>query len=345
MQPLIRPNVVMLHNDSVHAHITKFLNRLGSDSENTKVEYKRDIERFFKLMLGKDTNQLSIKDLDIKKIDVEEYQTFLIKQGYKASSINRWIASVKSLYNSFEENGFKYTNEQGEIVYIKAAPLNVDKLDTAKDSESYGMITHEEMKEMIRLANELPNGQEKSLMLELASVTSFRLDALVQLKWSDFRKENDTWVIKTIDKSKTNEKSIRTDLYERLLATKTDNKVFHMTAKTFERTIKTLATQIGIDDDRNITFHSIKKYGIMEVWMATGGDIIKTAEQGNHSSFETTKKYYMMFEKDYSTMPCLLIGQSVDISPLEEMSKEELLKLIKGCDRGLQFTLLNKINK
>jgi integrase len=345
MQPLVKNNVVMLHNDSVLAHISKFLDRLSVDSASTSVEYKRDIQKFFKLMLGKELNELEVRDLDIKKIDIEGYQTFLLDYGYKASSINRMIASVKSLYNSFEENGFKYKDDNGDNIYIKSAPLNVDKLRT-NDSDSYGMIEHEEMKDMIRRAKYMPNGVEKSLFLEFASVTSFRLEAITNLDWNDFRKESDTWVVKTLDdKGKVHEKSIRTDLYERMLETKKDDKVFHMTSRTIERVIETLVKDMNIDPERNIKFHSIKKYGIMEVWMATGGDIIKTAEQGNHSSFETTKKYYMMFKKNYASMPSLLIGQEVDINPIKEMSKDELIALIESCDRELQFSLLNKIKK
>lgn len=336
----------MLHNDSVNSHIVKFLDRLAIDSENTMTEYKRDIERFFRLMLGKETSELEVKDLDIKKIDIEGYQTFLLEQGYKASSINRMLASVKSLYNSFEENGFKYKDSGGDINYIKAAPLSVDKLNT-NDSKSYGVIEHDEMKEMIRRAKYmLPNGEEKSLVLELASVTSFRLEAIVELKWSDFRLEKDTWVVLTLDdKGQINEKSIRTDLYERLVATKKDDKVFHMVSRTVERIIEALVKEMKIDPDRNISFHSIKKYGIMEVWMATGGDMIKTAGQGNHKSFETTKKYYMMFSKNYSVMPSLLIGQEIDINPIKEMSKEGIIALIESCDREMQFALLNKMKK
>jgi integrase len=345
MQPLVKANVVMFQTDSVLSHISKYLDDLLNGSVSTACEYKRDIERFFKLMLGKELNELVVRDLDIKQIDIKAYRSFLVEHfGLKSSTVNRMIASVKSLYNSFEENGLKYKDEDGVLNYIKSAPLNIDKLST-NDADSYGILDKEEIEEMIMIAMRGTNGEEKSLLIELASVTSFRLEALLSLEWSDFRKEGDTWVVKNVDKGKINEKSIRTDLYERLVAIKrkTDNNVFHMTPRTVQRMIASIVEDMGIDPERNISFHSIKKYGIREVWLATGGDMIKTAEQGNHSSFETTKKYYLMFNKNYATMPSLLIGQEVDLTPIQEMSKEELLKLIESCGRDVQLALLNKM--
>lgn len=341
--------VAMYRNESVYTDIMIFLNRLnvgnGDKLKSTAADYERDIKKFFKLMLRKELNELTIPDLFVMRKDVEEFQTFLGNQGLKSATINRNVNSMRSLYKFFEESGMKYRfrDADNEWVYIKSSPWNVDPV-VLNDSESYGMYNHDEVVAMIELAKELPNGEEKSAAIELASVTSFRIEAIVTLKYSQFRKEGDTWVAKTIDKKKIHEKSIRTDLYERLLAMKKegDDKIFHMSTKTLERTIETLKTKLGLED-RNLSFHSLKKYGIGEVYMITDGDRLATASQGNHSSFETAEKYYLMFSKNYATMPSLLIGQKVDTAPLEELSKEELLELITSSSRAIQFELLNKM--
>jgi hypothetical protein len=44
-------------------------------------------------------------------------------------------------------------------------------------------------------------------------------------------------------------------------------------------------------------------------------------------------------------MPCLLIGQKVDTTPLEELSHEELINLVKNSSKGLQYQLLNNLKK
>ncbi|MCY9738199.1 tyrosine-type recombinase/integrase [Paenibacillus alvei] len=349
MMPLIQQNVVTMKTSSVFQDITTFLKKHnignGDKYKGTAEEYHRDIIQFFKLMLGKELHELEVKDLDIRKKDVERYQTFLSDNGYKSSYINRKIGSVRSLYKFFQENRYRYKDDNNEWVYIKADDFNVKKVDK-KDLESSGLLSHDEMRQYINEARSLPNGEEKSLCLELASVTSFRLDAVVNLKYTDFRNENGVWVVKTIDKSKENEKSIRHDLYERLLnIKKDDDKLFHMSTRTMERTFETITKKLGLDPDRNLSFHSVKKYGIGEVWHISGGDFLKTAEQGNHSSFETNQKYYLLFGKDYSTMPSLLIGQDIDMSPLQDLSKEQLLELIEAGGRGLQFKMLNLLKE
>jgi integrase len=317
----------------------------GEKLASTAAEYERDIKKFFRLMFNKDLSEITIPDLFVMRKDVEEYQTFLVNHGHKSSTINRNIATMRALYKFFEENSMKYRFKDGdETVYIKASAWNVEQVEM-NDSESIGMYVHEEVVQMIELAKELPNGEAKSLAIEFASVTSFRIDAVVNIKFSDFRKEGDTWVVKAIDKKKVHEKSIRTDLYERLLKLKTpeDNRVFHMTSKTLERAVSALNEKLGLDDDRNLSFHSLKKYGIGEVYMITGGDRLATAAQGNHSSFETAEKYYLLFSKNYATMPSLLIGQEINTAPLEELSKEELLVLIKFSSRSIQYELTSKI--
>jgi site-specific recombinase XerD len=348
-------NVVIFDNGAVYNDIQAFLRRknIGANDvdklEGTAAEYNRDINRFFKMM-GKQIETLTIPQLDMNRSDIERFQVQMTKLGYKSSTINRNTGSLKSLYNYFEENRYKYKDQDNEWVYIKGNMVNVDDLEL-NDQESYGIFTNEEVQRMIKLAKDLPNGITKSLAIELASVTSFRIEAVTNIKHTDFRFENNTWVAKVIDKDKINEKSINTDLFERMMANMVslqltnDRQLFNLTSKTLERTIKTLTEKLGLDQERNLTFHSLKKYGMREVYDITGGDFMAVKGQGNHESFETSQKYYLEFSKDYSTMPSLLIGQTIDMQPLQELSKEELLKLIESCGRGLQYQLLNKLGK
>lgn len=348
MTPLMQSNVVALNTDSVFADITTFLvsinNNKAGKYEGSALEYERDIKRFFKLMLGKELNELTVEDLYFLPKDVKRFQNHM-SSTYKSATVNRNIASMKSLYNFFESNRYKFVDKNGETVWIKADQFNVNKIEK-NDTESYGVFHDNEIKELIELAKTLSNGIRKSLAIELASVTSIRIQAIVDLSLSNIKKEGETWVIKVIDKDAVHEKPIRNDLYERLAENAfSDEKIFDMTARTLERDLKKLVEKMGLDPDRNLTFHSIKKYGINEVFKITGGNIMETATQGNHTSFETAMKHYMECNKDYSKMPCLLIGQDVDTSPLEELSHEELLNLIKNSGRGLQYELLNNLKK
>src|SRR5206468_12989374 len=88
-KPLIGNNVTKMKLNNVHSHITDFLRHKnigkGNKLEGTAAEYERDIRRFFQIMLNKTTDQLEVKDLDISKNDVKNYQTFLVDNGYKSS--------------------------------------------------------------------------------------------------------------------------------------------------------------------------------------------------------------------------------------------------------------------
>lgn len=348
MMPLMYNNVVTLNSTSVFQDITTFLidinNNVAGKYESSAKEYERDIKRFFKLMLGKELNELKIQDLYFLPKDVKKYQNHMISVNYKSATVNRSIASMKSLYSFFESNKYKFIDENGETIHITADQFDVKKIHN-NDSNSYGIYSDSEIKELIELAKTLNNGERKSLAIELASVTSIRIEAVANVKRSDFRKENDTWVVQVVDKDTPHVKPIRDDLYERLMNVAVDDKIFDMSSRTLERDLKTLNTRMGLDPDRNLTFHSIKKYGINEVFKITGGDIMETANQGNHKSFETAMKYYMEFNKDFSKMPCLMIGQEVDTSPLDALSHEELLNLIKNSERGLQYDLISNLKK
>jgi integrase len=334
--------------------ISNFLNRKGADSNNTMIAYEKDVRDFFMAMHQKTIEQLTVYDLTFEQEDIERYQMFL-GEHYKGASVNRKIGTIRSLFNHFEANKYFYYDKRGSKVFItNSAFIDIDPFKTT-DSEGSGMIYNDEVKMMLEKAKTLSNGIEKSLALELLSVTSFRVEMIVQLKWSNFRKEKNTWVLKVIDKQKEHEKPIRTELYERLVAecekkdmfkVNDEEKVFSFKdRKTIERTVAEVAKLCGFDEDRDITPHSFKKYGMYEVHLITNGNFEEVARQGNHSSYETSMKYYMQFRKDYASMPCLMIGQEIDDTIFEQLSHEELVNLLKNSSRSIKFQLMNSIKE
>lgn len=345
----IANNVVALGTKSVPDLIRLFLEQFndGPNRRNSKTSYsyEGDIVRFFKTIINKDISQLSIKDIaSVKKSDVIEYRSILFAKGYATASIKRYIDSIRSLYKFFEEDQLEYIDENNKSHHITASIFKLPAIKIT-DSEPYGSYTDKEVKTMIELAKDLPNGIEKSLAIELASKTAFRISAIVSLKFSDFRKEDGVWVVKTIDKGKVHEKAIHEEFFNRIFATKIDDKLFHFSSKTLERTIGQLNDQMNLDPKRNLSFHSLKKYSMKEVFLLTDKDFAATAQQGNHSSFETSYNYYLEFQNDYSNMASLLVGMEIDLSVFEKLSKEDLLQLIYSSDRDTQNKLLNSLNK
>lgn len=333
--------------------IDTFLMKKASKSPLTATAYKKDIEDFFhhmtELKTGKPKklDELELSDLIFEKEEIEKYQIHLAKK-YIGATVDRKIYALKSLYNTLEDYNYPVRGQ-----WFKLENLASD------ESKSWGIPEHDIVQKMIELARYHPNGHEKSLLLELASVTSFRLNSLVTMTWDSFSQRDGVWTVTVIGKrGKRSTKSINDELYQKFLKLKEeqetlksfgkidefDNKVFHFTTRTADRVIERLRKELGIDPNQQIVFHSLKKYGIHEVKKITNGDMKAVQQQADHSDPSTTIRSYFTNEKDYSKLPSLHIGKKPDFTKLESLSKEEMLSIIAG-KRDLQIALLNELNK
>jgi integrase len=179
------------------------------------------------------------------------------------------------------------------------------------------------------------------MFFKLAFQTCIRLDALITLTWEQIKQEYDRktkeniWVIVTWDKGKDNIKAIPESLYNELVKLKEENtgdKLFEINSKTLGKTLKRFCKDNGIKEDRNLVIHSLKKTGEDFVFEVTG-DIIKTAQAGNHSSIEMEYQHYLGQNNSFAsqTSYSLFNDNLVNKDVLDNWSKEELLKAIKKC--------------
>ncbi|NBI28619.1 tyrosine-type recombinase/integrase [Chengkuizengella marina] len=333
--------VVLFQTNSVYEHIQVFLNKRKVNSSNTYKGYIKDIRQFFSIMRNKKLESLDESDLKFKLSDIEQYQTRLatdLNNGkpYAPGSINRKIDSLKSLYKNLEANDYN----------VKSAWFNVSKIKG--DPQSYGIVYWDDVQRMIPIVIKTRKGLIKSLLIETAVVTSFRQDELLRLRWDDVTNINGTWVMQITAKGKViDRKPIKENLYNRLLEIKQQgqNKIFPLDKNTISSMMIMLRKKLDLPD--NITFHSFKKCGINEVYQITNGDIEAVKKQGNHKSFSTTDKHYRNFEEDRNlpSSPNLSIGESIDLTPLENLSREALLQLVKNSSRSTQSELLGSIQK
>jgi site-specific recombinase XerD len=323
-------SVVRLTQESVYSVIQTFLRRKKLDSVKTAEEYEKDIRQFFMYMRGKNIEHLTESDLVVRNIDVLSYQSYL-KDRYSGKTVNRKISSIRSLYKMLAANDYE----------VRAEWFLVKTVDES-DSQSYGMLVWEEVSQMMELAKGLKQGEMKSLLIELAVVTGFRLKSLLSLAWNSFSIKDGVHVITVVGKGKTkDEKAIQDDLYERLKLHCGNEKLFTFSERTARYTIEKLVDMMGLDKKRRICFHSLKKASLYEAYLKSRGDILTVAKHGSHSSFATTQKYYLQFKQNYSQMISLAIGQDIDLSVLEQLDKEQLLKIIKNSSRGTQLELLD----
>ena len=337
-------NVTNLMNkdesNQLYWDITTFLNRKEIDSVSTKENYEAWLREFFIFMCSKDLPTITRDDIySIRNVDVIRYQAYLTDRGYKAGTINTKLSAVKSLIDFLSRSDEKIS-------------LNTFKVDRVKgEAESYGSLTLEEIDAMLILVREQRNGEEKSLLIELALKTGIRLAALLSLQWSNITKDNeseDLWIVNVIDKGKSiDEKIIVNEFYTRICSLKReemmDSKIFHLDKKTIQQSMKRLTEELEIDERRNITFHSLKKSGATYIYELTG-DIKKAQDYCNHKNCGTTMNTYIKRKKDRSQSSNLLIGQQNSFD-LSKLTKEELLKVVEESGNMTKIKMRNVASK
>lgn len=326
-------NVSELRVNNVYNDIKTFFSE-ELKTENTRRAYETDIQYFFQYMRNKTLNQLQMEDLWFEYKDVLRYRNHLRNLG-KNSTVNRKISSLRKLYKYLAKNNYN----------VNAHAFEVDDLDT-DDTDSSGVLSVHEVEEMIQLAKELPNGKEKSIFIDLAYSTSMRVSALLSLTWKQIKFiKSGQWEIRLKDKGKENVKGIPDELYQMLLTLKRDNveKVFTMSYTTVYDTIKELCAKMGIPEHRNITPHSLKKV-LIDWTVETTKDVKLAAWQGNHS-LDVMYKHYLNKNVDYENTPAFMVRKKNDLSSIEELTREELIELIKRSSRATQNELLSLLKQ
>ncbi|TVY09939.1 tyrosine-type recombinase/integrase [Paenibacillus cremeus] len=340
-------NIVGFVNSSVYSDICLFLEDVRL-SEGTKIGYKHDIELFFSF-LGKNLLSLSFDDLQIEHKTVVHYRNFLINdKKYSSSSVNRKIASLQSLYAFFKRN--KYDTKYG----IDTEVFQIDKLNNK--SKSYGDLSPEEVDAMIVAVQKQVKGLEKSLLIRMATRTSYREDTLLNLSWDDLQvdHEQNCCFVNTVEEKTDKEMSqpITLDLYNDLKQIKSltyyqrysDNKIFHLSKRTIWEMMNTLKEELGIHPKRNIVFHSFRNFAPNFI-IDTQGDFKAAQMQTGHSDINTLWKSYVNKKRDVSKMAGILLDEEIDNDAFDELTFDEMKMLLNGTRNGMRTQLLREAMK
>jgi site-specific recombinase XerD len=329
-------NVVQLNNNeakNVWSTIHTYLLRKGQDSENTRKTYERAIRDFFKTMRNKELEELLEEDLVFTKEQAERYQVSL-KEHYKGTTVNNSITAIKECYEKLEDNGFN----------VKASWFKLDRYDE-HDKVSYGSLTHDEVCKIIELVSDTRKGYEKALLVRLAYATAFRKESLLQAKWTDIINIDGQWYMKVLGKgNKWSHKKLTTELYDELMEHKermSGEKIFELTDKTVSKMMNYIRENMDFGD-RKIVFHSLKKASLNEINIITGGDLKAIQAHGDHADIRTTLNDYLD-KKKIEDLIAVDVNAHVPIEKFDELSKDELVSLLKGMDRNTQIKLLQKL--
>lgn len=330
-------------------HIYGFLNTMERRSENTRNVYERYIRQFFRMMRdkeeGKEIETLTFADFDFDKRFVRKYLEMIeSEKDVKNSTVLNMLAPMKSLLDDMK--GIK---DFKEIINTYA----FKKLNIKKDTVKIGVLHMFELLRMMEALTTKSNGFVKATMLYFAAVTSFRFDSIIKLTLNDFVKINEnvyqvTVIGRNAKNGEDDKKSIYADLYERLVKCKEimnphGDEIFKLSNSYANRMIHQLVDELGLDpqDSRSLSFHSLKKCGMEEVYIQSQGDLKKIQQQGGHKHVQTSMQHYIDFQYDPLQSPSLLVGKQIDLEPIKAMSHDELISKIESMPRDLQLAILS----
>lgn len=345
----LKNNVEVLKINTVFDDITTFLEE-DISNENSRKAYKKDIEDFFWITRKRKLHELKEEDLTYSYNDVLKYRRDIKKKYTKSidgedvvnhNTVNRKISTLASLYKYLLKNNYD----------VNANAFNLKTLNGKKTLRKTGFMTIEEAEQVIEKAKELPNGEEKSLCLELLYKTSIRVNDICDLKWKNIKKhaDQDLYVINIIGKSdKEDTKAITNEFYNRLAQLKDEktmqkDNVFSFLKLTAQRAFNEVVDLLEMNrSERKLSIHSMKKVLINNELKK--GNVLGAARQGNHG-LEVMHRHYFEMSEDYTNSPGIVIEREDRGLDWENFSREELIAALKETGYETQLSVYGKLQK
>lgn len=137
-------------------------------SNHTETNYEEDLYKYESFL-----NKNKLNYLNIKYKQISKYILYLRESGYKSTSINRMLSSLRSFYNFLEKNN-----------KVKINPFNlIPSLKTEQRLPNY--FKYNEFILMIESLSDNDLDIRNRLILELLLATGIRVSELVNIKLND----------------------------------------------------------------------------------------------------------------------------------------------------------------
>jgi integrase len=329
--------VVRLYDNKLYNDIEIFLNEMGVESEHTRKAYETDIRQFFRLIKYKELEHLTLEDVQLRKNDIEKFKQILLDSGeFARSTINRKLSAIRSLLEDLKANEWDInTNFFKKVKWLKT------------QDNKYGILDIHEVWEMANLAREKEREYKeiKYYFILFALDTCLRKNAILNLKWTDFKGVEDGVIVNAVDKgNKEFRQKISKEFYNELLSIKKEGeeRVFPISVDSVNNMVSRLRKLMNIPEERNITFHSIRKAGVTFQYRITG-DITQAMRAAGHANPIVTMRYLDM--RDYGVTGAVSFGNKIDEELYKKVSHEELLKAIENCPKDMQLILNIKLKE
>lgn len=339
---LVNEKIIQIRDNTLFDDIEAYLNELEVHSKGTRAAYETDIKQFFKTIVNKEIEYLTIEELQsIKKKDVINYRKHLMDNFDLANStINNKITAPRNLYLFLSSD----YDVNANIFNIKSLKIH---------HNSYGSLSQTEAERFAETAFQTEREKPflKKMMILFAIRTSFRLNEILNVKWSDFEYSNGVYKVTTMvgKGKKKNTTAISEKFYNEILKLKEINKetkwnkdenlVFQISVDSVNSMMDRLRLHLGIEKSRNIVFHSFRGVAVDWILENTNGNITEAAIHANHSNPATTFKHYVNKTKDYSQSAGVRMEEEIDLNFLEKMTIEDFKDYVKNGDYRLQLDL------
>lgn len=265
----------------------KYLKDVHKLSKNTLDSYKRDLKKFLKYLAA---NKIKVENVENE--DINKYLKEMKKQGYKASSATRTIATLRSFYT--------YLLKSGKV--IKNPTIDVESPKVEKKLPV--VLTPKEIEKLLAqpITTELKGLRDKA-MLELAYATGMRATELININMQDIDLDS-SFVIcdegagrkRIIPIGKMANEAVRKYLDEarKYINKNEEDALFlnltggRLTRQGLWKIIKTYTESANIDKD--ITPHVLRHSFALHL-VENGADIKAIQTMLGHSDISSTKVY------------------------------------------------------
>ncbi len=277
--------------------IELFLSKIAAEdglAQNTIISYRKDLELFLEFLISK---KVDIKNT--QEVDIKNYLQYLHEKNLRATSISRKISCFKNFYTFLKNEKITKSNPTANLETPKAG-LKLPKF-----------LSEEEITKLLDFAhqNDSPKSIRLACMLEILYSCGLRVSELVSLPLGAIQKDKEYLIVKGKGNKERiailNNSSlaslkkyleIRQKLDEKnskwlfigtnLKGSLKDN---HITRQGFHKSLKELAINAGIDENKvhpHIIRHSFASH-----LLNRGADLRVLQELLGHSDISTTQIY------------------------------------------------------
>ena len=333
-----------------------FIGWVDSLGESAQSNYSNNIKEFFQMMYNKDVSEVTEDDLaSIRPHDVQKNYISELMKNCKNSTIKYKVKNIQQFMSKLNINrvyknvNYAFIND----VALSTKHLRDDSSRTRKmTKEDFEALKEWFVNDRYAEGRYSYKGKIYATLVDFMYVTGSRISASFKVKWTDIKQRKDdygqlAYVIYIRDKGNKLEMfpitdEFHTQLKENLYDGNDEVTIFNkISQRGFTNDIKKFAQELDLHEEDIFTPHSIRSLAIT-TYYSMNKDIVATKNFANHESIETTVGYIQDDNNFMMSGSYMLSSPEVTIDDISDLSKEELLSIIKDKKDIIHYIYSNK---